>query len=85
MSSGNPDAFKPLAPAMLKTLESAAKQPTNWALVSEAAHAAGCLAKMNPEPTSEFWKTVNEGQLLVNDRFLIQVSAYCLYLSSPKP
>ena len=95
LSSGTPDAFKALAPTMLKvstiqdapqvelftsalillqTLESAGKQPTNWALVSEAAHAASCLAKMNLEPSSEFWKTVNEGQLLVNDRFLTQVT-----------
>ena len=52
----------------LQTLESAGKQPTNWGLVSEAAHASACLAKMPGVATAEFWKLVNTSQLMVNDR-----------------
>ena len=73
MSNGNAETFKPLGSVFNKAIEAASKQATQWTLVAEGANAAACLAKMNTDD-QEFWKIINEGQLFVNDRFLLSAS-----------
>ena len=70
-----------LTPTLLKLVENCIKQSSQMTLVSEGAHAIGCLVKLSevapPEKASvyaEMFKTLNDSPVFVNDRFLASSS-----------
>ena len=70
-----------LTPTLLKLVENCIKQSTQMTLVSEGAHAIGCLVKLSevapPEKSgvyAEIFKTLNDSPVFVNDRFLASSS-----------
>ena len=70
-----------LTPTLIKLVENCIKQSTQLALVSEGAHAIGCLVKLSevapPEKSAvyaEMFKTLNDSPVFVNDRFLASSS-----------
>ena len=78
-----------LTPTLLKIVENCIKQSSQMPLVSEGAHAIGCLIRLSevapPEKAdmyTEMFKTLNDSQVFVNDRFLASSSPATLSVLS---
>ena len=70
-----------LTPTLIKIVDNCIKQSSQISLVSEGAHAIGCLVKLSdvapPEETNtytEIYKILNDSPVFVNDRFLAAAS-----------
>lgn len=77
--SNTSEGAKKLIPTLTKVMDNSIKQSSQVAIVSEAAHAAACLVKveMNSEENlTDFWKFILETnkQLFTNEKLLMAAS-----------
>ncbi len=83
-SSNTLSSALPLIPTLLKSVESASKQPSQAGVVGEGLHAAACLVKLSllesetQAKLEDFWKTVTEKDLFNNEKFLAAASPEAL-------